>query len=230
MLLTRCDDCKRNPTAVSHRRSGFHLFFGAARGQLRRATHCFAFWRMPMLTFARGGDHGTDLVVVPRAGGVPRPIVGGGADNSGPTFDLSGNRFAFSSARGRTPQIYSVNTDGTGERLETLIPPKGRSYRTSPDWSPDGRAIAFEQQNGNFQVWMVTLADHVMHRLTSVGENEDPSWAPDARHLVFSSTQHGIKTLWILDVPRRRFRQLATVDDARLAAWSPDGTWRFARP
>jgi tol-pal system beta propeller repeat protein TolB len=182
------------------------------------------------IMFARGTDRGTQLVVIPRGGGVPRPLVGGGADNAGPTFDLTGTRFAFSSARGGTPQIYSVNIDGTAERLETPVRSRGRSYRTSPDWSPDGRAIAFEQQNGDFQVWMVTLADHTLHRLTSVGENEDPSWAPDARHLVFSSTQGGVKTLWILDVPRNRFRQLPTAKGARLAAWSPAGIRRFDQP
>ncbi len=175
------------------------------------------------IVFARGGDRGTDIVAVPRLGGALRRIVSGGYDNSGPVFDPGGDRIAFSSARSRTPEIYSVRLDGRDERLETPALRKGRTYRSSPDWSPDGRAIAFEQQNGNFQVWMVDVTTRALRKLTSTGENEGPSWAPDARHLVFTSTQHGIKNLWIMDVASGRVRQLTHNGEARLAAWSPAG-------
>jgi len=141
-------------------------------------------------------------------------------DNSSPVFSPDGQRLAFVSARPKTPQIYSVYTDGTGERLETPFLPRIRSYRTSPDWSPDGKTIAFEQQNGNFQVWLLRLADHHMRRVTSEGENEDPSWAPDSRHLAFTSIRKGVKDIWVLDTYSGQLRQLTHVGDARLAAWS----------
>jgi TolB protein len=67
----------------------------------------------------------------------------------------------------------------------------------------------------------MALADRIPKQLTSDGENEDPSWAPDARHLVFTSSRSGTKQLWVLDTETGRARQLTHVDDARLAAWSP---------
>ena len=96
-----------------------------------------------------------------------------------------------------------------------------RSYRTGPDWSPDGTKIAYEQQNGDFQVWMINVADKKMRKLTSIGENEDPSWAPDSRHIVLSTTRNRTKYLWVLDTKSGRMRQLTHLDGARLAAWSP---------
>jgi len=173
------------------------------------------------IIFAHGTEHGTDLVAVPATGGAARRIVADGHDSEGPSFSPDGRRIAFSTAKARTPQIYSVKVDGTDERLETPIPTVGRSYRTSPDWSPDGRAIVFEQQNGNFQLWMVTRATGELRRLTSEGENEDPSWAPDGRHIVYTCTQKHARHLCVMDVDTGNSWQLTSNGGGRLAAWSP---------
>jgi TolB protein len=53
------------------------------------------------------------------------------------------------------------------------------------------------------------------------GINEDPSWAPDARHLVFTSSRTGSKQLWVLDTESGRLRQLTSGSASRMAAWSP---------
>ena len=150
-----------------------------------------------------------------------RKIAAFGFDNSAPCLSPDGMRIAFISPRPKTPQIYSVGIDGRGEELETPFTPGVRSYRTSPDWSPDGHTIAYEQQNGDFQVWTVDLANKHMRKLTDVGENEDPTWAPDARHIAVTSTRGGNKTLWILDTESGQYRQLTFAPGARLAAWSP---------
>lgn len=178
------------------------------------------------VVYATGNEKGgSDLVLADvgaaERGGRARRIGTGRFDSSSPSVNPVSGRIAFVSPRPRTPQIYSMNMDGTGEHLETPFKAGVRSYRTSPDWSPDGRAIAYQQQNGDFQVWMVTLAGHRMRKLTSVGENEDPSWAPDARHLVLTSTRESRKLLWVLDTVTGRMRPLTGLSGARLAAWSP---------
>ena len=114
-----------------------------------------------------------------------------------------------------------MDADGTNVQLLTPFVPGVRTYRTAPDWSPDGRAVAYEQQNGDFQVWMINMRDKEPRRLTSEGENEGPSWAPDGRHLAISSTRGGSKQIWVLDTESGRFRQLTRAPGARLSAWSP---------
>ncbi|HVE77519.1 MAG TPA: hypothetical protein VNA89_01590, partial [Gemmatimonadaceae bacterium] len=93
----------------------------------------------------------------------------------------------------------------------------------NPDWSPDGRAIAFQSQiAGRFQVMTIGLRDRAVKQLTSEGINEDPSWAPDGRHLVFVSTRTGTRQLFVLDVESGRVRQLTRgAGGARLPSWSP---------
>lgn len=172
--------------------------------------------------YANGSDSHTSLVSVKldsanRATPVP---VNSAFDVDEPILSPDDTRIAYVSARPRTPQIYSSKLDGTDEHVEAPAPANTRVYRTSPDWSPDGRMIAFQQQNGDFQVWLVNRDDHNVRRLTSVGENEDPSWAPDSRHIALTSNRNGSKAIWILDTQTDHFRQLTAGGNARLAAWS----------
>ncbi|HEY0527615.1 MAG TPA: hypothetical protein VGD02_02210 [Gemmatimonadaceae bacterium] len=174
------------------------------------------------ILYAQGFTSGTDLMFSALDSGTPHRItVGRGTDNTSPSYSPDGQQIAFISGKSGQPQVYIMDADGSNVQLLTPYKPGVRSYRASPDWSPDGRAIAYEQQNGNFQVWTIDVRDRTPKQLTSEGENEDPSWAPDSRHLVFSSTRSGDKQLWILDTETGRARQLTHSRGARLAAWSP---------
>jgi len=123
-----------------------------------------------------------------------------------------------------TPQLYTMNVDGTGLRLLTPVVPGKRSYRTGPEWSPLGDEIAYQQQSGDFQVWTIRVKDRVMKQLTNEGENEDPAWAPDGRHLSITRRLGAIgdpRSIWVLDKQTGRLRQLTLSGDARLSDWSP---------
>ena len=174
------------------------------------------------IIYANGTDARTSLVAVPldNMSTVRHLPLNRSFDADEPILSPDGTRIAYVSSRPKTPQIYSSNLDGTDERVEAPAPPKTRVYHTSPDWSPDGRMIAYQQQNGDFQVWVVNRADQKVRKLTSKGENEDPSWAPDARHIALTSNRGGAKAIWVLDIQSGRFRQLTAAGDARLAAWS----------
>lgn len=175
------------------------------------------------VVYASGNESGTDLmmVAVDSPGVVQRLTFGRGSDNGSPTFSPDGRQIAFFSSRSKFPQIYTMDIDGTNTQLLTPFTPGVRSYRAAPDWSPDGRSVAYEQQNGDFQVWMINVRDKEPKQLTSEGENEGPSWAPDGRHMALSSTRGGSKQIWVLDTESGRFRQLTYQSGARLAAWSP---------
>jgi tol-pal system beta propeller repeat protein TolB len=177
------------------------------------------------IVYSSGDESGSDLLMVSSdaANGSMAPqrlTFGRGSDNQSPTFSPDGRQIAFISGRSRFPEVYTMDADGTNVQLLTPFVPGVRTYRTAPDWSPDGRTVAYEQQNGDFQIWMINIRDKEPRRLTSEGENEGPSWAPDGRHLALSSTRGGSKQIWVLDTESGRFRQLTYNAGARLASWS----------
>ena len=179
------------------------------------------------IVWASGGDAPAELVLASASGddSISVPYVGRrGAETTSPSFSPDGKQIVFMSPVPLTPQLYTMNVDGTGLRLLTPVVPGKRSYRTGPEWSPLGDEIAYQQQSGDFQVWTIRVKDRVMKQLTNEGENEDPAWAPDGRHLSITRRLGAIgdpRSIWVLDKQTGRLRQLTLSGDARLSDWSP---------
>jgi TolB protein len=176
------------------------------------------------LVYAYGEERGIDLYAVNAFGSEPprRITLGRGRENVSPSFNpRDGRQIAFTSDRTGLKNIYISDADGTN--AEPLVPGIGdQSYRSDPDWSPDGQLIAFQSQiDGNFQLMTIGARDRRVRQLTSAGANETPSWAPDSRHLLFTSNRGGTRQIWIVDTESSTFRQLTHAPGgARLAAWS----------
>jgi len=175
------------------------------------------------VAFARASENGTDLFTIPLEGGAPRRVtVGRGRISVQPSFSPDGQRLVFSSDRSGYNDVYISDVDGTNVEVLNAATYGDRSNRTGPDWSPDGRLVAFQSLNGNAkQIMTLNLRDQTVRAVATEGRNADPSWAPDSRHLVFTSDRSGVNQLWVVDVETGRSRQIKTGSAARLAAWSP---------
>jgi dipeptidyl aminopeptidase/acylaminoacyl peptidase len=81
------------------------------------------------------------LRIVPAAGGAPRALTFGLADQC-PRWSPDGTRLAFlrSPEPGKPPQLWLLPLEGGGEAVRLSDLAKGAG---SPAWSPDGRRIAF---------------------------------------------------------------------------------------
>jgi TolB protein len=104
------------------------------------------------ILYAQGTGNGTDLVLANLdSSGARKLTVGKGTDNTSPTYSPDGRQIAFISGKSGQPQVYIMDADGSDVQLLTPYTAGTRSYRASPDWSPDGNAVAYEQQNGKFR-------------------------------------------------------------------------------
>lgn len=175
------------------------------------------------IAYGFGQEQGTDIHVAPALGGPSRRVtIGRGSENMNPTFSPDGRKIAFVSGRLGHPEVYITDADGTNLELLTQFNVGEQAYRTSPDWSPDGRAIVYHAQIGGiFQLYTIGLRERLPRQLTSDASNEDPWWAPDSRHIVFTSTRSGVPQLWVMDVESGRVRQLTRSGGSRLGSWSP---------
>jgi TolB protein len=159
-------------------------------------------------------------------------LMEGRAVEMSPTFSPAGSDFAFNSSRlgSGVPQIYL--SDVTSPMQADLLSPwefgRPGSF-AAPEWSPVGNRVAFHGwvgQRGAHQILVAELnARNGLGRLLRVtmeGENEDPSWAPDGRHLVYVGYRSWGRGLFIVDIltPGSE-RVLVRGVDARPPSWSP---------
>jgi len=142
-------------------------------------------------------------------------------DALNPAASPDGRRFAFTATPLGQPQIYVQGLEGSTPDLISRYVFGEKGYATSPDWSPRGDRIAYHGWiDGVFQVITVNPDGSDRRVLTSSGSNEDPSWAPDGRHLVFASDRNGSHALWILDAVSGRVRSLTVRQVDQMPDWS----------
>ena len=140
-----------------------------------------------------------------------------------PSFSPDGRKLTFTSTRAAHPEVYISDADGTNLEQLTQYNVGEQADRQSPDWSPDGRTIAYHAQvGGAYQIFTIGLRERLPKQLTSDAVNTDPWWAPDGRHIVFTSTRTGVQQLFVMDTESGRVRQLTFGGGGpRTGSWSP---------
>lgn len=166
------------------------------------------------------------VFTMPLAGGEPVRRSQGFEEAGHPSFDPAGERLAFPARRGAhfALQIQDLASGATRALVE------GDFHCWAPEWSPDGRTIAYvsdrEGVPGAGDLWRVHVETGTAERLTDDALPErDPRWAPDGRRLVYSrrvSRDHA--ELWILDLAKSERAPLFAEPGLNLQpSFTPDG-------
>jgi Tol biopolymer transport system component len=160
-------------------------------------------------------------------------VVTAAGDRIEPTLRENGPFVVTASGlEGRLPQYDSLFlTDPKGSALARIT---GRVGLSQPEWSPDGRAIAFVGPGpGRVGDIYVMAADGLAwRRLTTTRlEEGQPAWSPDGTHIAFA--REG--ALWVMEADGTDQTPLIeTVGPGEYQSspsWSPDGTMiAFVRP
>ncbi len=140
--------------------------------------------------------------------------------DTSPSYSPDDSKIVFSSDRGGVSALYIMNSDGSG--VKRLTYGSGRYY--SPAWSPRGDLIAFvKQYQGKFNVGVIDPEGQEERILTDSFMDDNPTWAPNGRVLVFSRQQNRAdkERIFTIDLTGYNLRELPTPTDSTDPAWSP---------
>jgi len=154
-------------------------------------------------------------------------LTGGRYYDLSPTFSPDGKWMAFNTNRFGDPVPQIMVMPASGGDAETLSPYQygNGGYYTSPDWSPRGNLVAFHGRirRGTYHILVADMKDagHKLRQLTWEGNNEDPTWAPDGRHIAFVGERRWGFGLMVVDIATGRLRTVLAGRKVSAPAWSP---------
>ena len=134
----------------------------------------------------------------------------------------SPERIVFESTRSGSLEIYSMNTDGSGQTRLTF----NSAVDANPALSPDRSRIAFTSyRNGNAEIYLMNADGSNPIRLTNnAGVDDDPAWSPDGSRIAFWSSRNGNAEIYVMNADganQTRLTMNAYTDIQ--PAFSPDG-------
>jgi len=172
-----------------------------------------------VLSLSKSGN--PEIYRISPEGRVKRRLTVSPAIEISPDWSPNGQDVVFTSDRTGTPQLYIMDSDGAGRHRLTF---EGR-YNDSAAWSPNGEKLIYACREGNYTQLVLINTNGTERRVLTNRHwrnAEDPSWAPDGRHVVFASDRTGTFNLYILDVVEDTHRQLTFGDLPDITpAWSP---------
>lgn len=171
-----------------------------------------------VVSLSRGGD--PEIYRITPEGRIVKRLTISPAIEVSPNWAPNGREVLFTSDSSGTPQLYMIDREGTGKRRLTF---EGK-YNDSAALSPSGDWLAYAMREDVVTQIVVMRPGGEERRVVtdpSWRNCEDPSWAPDGRHLVFASDRTGASKLYVYDVLEGGFRQLTFGNDPDITpSWS----------
>ena len=137
------------------------------------------------------------------------------------SFSPDGRRIVFNSDRGGSPQIYTMDSDGTNVKRISF----GKGRYSAPVWSPRGDKIAFvRSRNGRYSIGVMNVDGSNERQLTESYLDESPTWSPNGRVILFSREtkgRNGYNEIWSVDLTGQNVQRINTPGKSSDPAWSP---------
>ncbi|HEX2489038.1 MAG TPA: winged helix-turn-helix domain-containing protein [Blastocatellia bacterium] len=184
---------------------------------------------------SRRGGSSRHLWRVAITGGTPERVDTVGADVLSPAISPLGRRLAYTQTLDDI-NIWRVELDAAGKAKSQTELIASTFGDHGPDYSPDGRMIAFTSgRSGNNAIWVCESDGSKPRLLHSCGPyvTGTPRWSPDGRWIAFDSRScapgaDGNPDIYLISADGRQPTRLTTDPAEDVApSWSRDGRWIY---
>jgi Tol biopolymer transport system component len=151
-----------------------------------------------------------------------------GHDASELAVSFAGHRLAFKQVHINV-NIWRVDLSQPAAPAQKIV--VSCRKQNSPNYSPDGKHIAFDSnRSGNIETWVSDADGSNALQLTSFGVKlgGTPRWSPDGTVIALDSRAEGEANIYLVD-PRGGVPRKLEIDirDNTMPTWSHDGAWIY---
>jgi Tol biopolymer transport system component/DNA-binding winged helix-turn-helix (wHTH) protein len=166
------------------------------------------------------------------SGGTPQPVLGAGPVARYPNVSPSGGRLAYEHVEEQQNLWRLKLQDPThAQGSPSILVSAAKTYNFVPQFSPDGRKIAFQtERSGYSEVWICNADGSNLAPATGLqGFAGTPRWSPDSRYLAFDYRPRNHSEIHVLEVAGGHSHSVATFPDAdnMIPSWSRNGEWIY---
>ena len=178
------------------------------------------------IVFSSSRSGSKNLWRVSVSGGEPE-LLEVGEQGQTPTLSRVGKRLSYATGNSNV-NIWRVGGPSARdeEKMATLLI-ASRWWDNLPQYSPDGRRVAFGSNRSGFQeVWICDSDGSNPRQLTFFDDPTTgaPSWSPDGRQIAFQSPKAGSIDIYVVSATEGFPRRLTTEPwDEMGPSWSRDG-------
>jgi TolB protein len=133
--------------------------------------------------------------------------------------------YVTSTGTGENINYALMVADADGHNPQVVV--RSTEPLMSPDWSPDGRRLAYVsfEHNQNSAIYLQDLATGARERVASFrGINSSPAFSPDGSKLALTLSRSGSPEIYVMDLASKALAQLTNqmgIDTE--PTWSADG-------
>ena len=180
---------------------------------------------------ARAGGERLGLWRIPVEGGAARRLPFGTQNVGDPVMSQTGDHLAYIEAT-QSGKIWSYPLSSKGKPAgEPSILIGSRQLQVGPQYSPDGKRIAFtSSRSGSWEIWVCAADGSNPVQLTSFGDRQTgtPRWSPDGKFIVFDARPKGHSEIYAIDSEGGTPRQVTRGSrDSVVPSVSRDGVWIY---